>query len=544
MKFPLSTLCMILLGFSGPLSADHIRNLQEAAVNNKSAEFGHWGWEPDQYLLWGTHSNRLIPIYTFGTKNAGKGIDLSDYKGKNSPYRDAAKIEKLYDTVPHGTQNPNANYADQTNIADIQLAALKAGKKHIILVVFDGMDWQTTYAAALHRNGEVAYKSGRGQGLHFQDYDASGTSQFGFMVTSPYVDDATLDVNTQQVKAFSEKQHGGYAAEKAGATPWAKPSEPKYLVGQSAEEVFQQAYTDSASSATSMTAGIKTYNASINVDAHGKQVKTVAHLAQEQGYRVGVVTSVPISHATPAAAYAHNVHRNDYQDLTRDLLGLPSISHLEAPLPGVDLLIGAGFGVERAKDSGQGENFVPGNTYLTEQDRQAIDARNGGNYVVSLRQEGVKGAPALQQAAEDAIASKKRLFGYYGVSGGHLPFQTADGQYDPPIGRSKKAESYTEADQLENPTLAEMATVSLNYLSEQDSPFWLMVEAGDVDWANHDNNIDNSIGAVYSGEAAVKAITDWVEQNSSWDQTVLIVTADHGHFLVLERPELLTSGNE
>lgn len=34
-------------------------------------------------------------------------------------------------------------------------------------------------------------------------------------------------------------------------------------------------------------------------------------------------------------------------------------------------------------------------------------------------------------------------------------------------------------------------------------------------------------------------ITDWVEKNSSWDETVLIVTADHGHYLVLEKPELL-----
>ena len=65
------------------------------------------------------------------------------------------------------------------------------------------------------------------------------------------------------------------------------------------------------------------------------------------------------------------------------------------------------------------------------------------------------------------------------------------------------------------------------------------VEAGDVDWANHDNNIDTSIGATISGDKAVKAITDWVEKNSSWDETGLIVTADHGHYLVLEKPELL-----
>ena len=84
-----------------------------------------------------------------------------------------------------------------------------------------------------------------------------------------------------------------------------------------------------------------------------------------------------------------------------------------------------------------------------------------------------------------------------------------------------------------------MATAALTVLQKRDKGFWLMVEAGDVDWANHDNNIDTSIGATISGDKAVKAITDWVEKNSSWDETVLIVTADHGHYLVLEKPELL-----
>jgi alkaline phosphatase len=66
-----------------------------------------------------------------------------------------------------------------------------------------------------------------------------------------------------------------------------------------------------------------------------------------------------------------------------------------------------------------------------------------------------------------------------------------------------------------------------------------MLEAGDVDWGNHDDNIDNSIGATLSGDAAVKTVTDWVEANSNWDESVMIVTADHGHYLVIEQPEML-----
>ncbi|SFJ32278.1 alkaline phosphatase [Planctomicrobium piriforme] len=521
--------------------ADHIRDLQTQAIESKQARWGHWGTAPDNYLEWSTHSNRLIPVYTYGTSKAGEGVSLKSYQGGKSPYATEAGLKKLYGQVPEGTLNPAAPYFDQTNIFDLQKAALAAGKKHIILVVFDGTDWITTYQASIYKNQKLAFDSGRGTGLHLQDYQAKGTSEFGWMVTSPWCDEAELDVNTQKIVKLDETLRGGYAYKVAGSEPWSVPQDIPYLIAKSKLPGLKQAYTDSASSATSMTAGIKTYNAAINVGVHGEQAPTIAHLAQQQGYRVGVVTSVPISHATPAAAYSHNVHRDDYQDLSRDLLGLPSISHPQSPLPGVDVLIGSGHGVERAKDEGQGSNFIPGNAYLTAEDLQKIDARHGGKYVVAQRTSGVIGSEDLKEKNREAISAHKRLLGFYGTQYGHLPFRTADGEYDPTIGRKKTAEAYSEADLKENPKLAEMATVALDFLNQDSKPFWLMVEPGDVDWANHDNNIDNSIGAVLSGDAAVKAITDWVEKNSSWEETVLIVTADHGHYLMLDHPELLVA---
>ncbi|TWT55552.1 Alkaline phosphatase 3 precursor [Thalassoglobus neptunius] len=519
--------------------SDYLRAIQSEAVEAKKADFGHWGWTPDQYLQWGTHSNRLIPVYTFGTQGAGKGIDLTEFTGPNSTYRSAESITELYGRLPQSTLNPNAEYCDQTDIARIQSAALTAGKKHIFLVVFDGMDWITTRAASIYKEGAVSYDAGRGTGLHFQDYTANGTTQFGFMVTSPYVDEAQVNVDQQTAVSDLNSALGGYWFERGGDAPWIAPSDPTYLIGKKTEAGPRQAYTDSASSATSMTAGIKTFNAAINVDHSGERVRTIAHTAQELGYRIGVVTSVPISHATPAATYAHNVSRNDYQDLTNDLLGLPSVSHPKNPLEGVDVLIGAGYGVSRDLDSGQGQNFVPGNAYLAEGSIEKIDVTKGGRYVVSTRQEGKDGAAQLQNAAKHAAAEGHRLFGFYGAEAAHLPYRTADGQYNPTQGRKKTAESYSTADLEENATLAEMTQSALTVLEADGKPFWMLVEAGDVDWANHDNNIDNSIGAVISGDEAVQVITQWVEDNSSWDETVMIVTADHGHFLVLERPELL-----
>jgi alkaline phosphatase len=74
----------------------------------------------------------------------------------------------------------------------------------------------------------------------------------------------------------------------------------------------------------------------------------------------------------------------------------------------------------------------------------------------------------------------------------------------------------------------------------QQEKFWLMVEAGDVDWASHANNIDGAIGATFSGDAAFTTITEWIESNGGWDKTAVIVTADHGHMFVLSEPEAFT----
>ncbi len=84
-----------------------------------------------------------------------------------------------------------------------------------------------------------------------------------------------------------------------------------------------------------------------------------------------------------------------------------------------------------------------------------------------------------------------------------------------------------------------MTAAALTVLQSSKKGFWLLVEPGDVDWANHDDNLDNSIGAVKSGDDAVKVITSWVEKHSNWDESLMIVTADHGHYLFLDRPELL-----
>ncbi len=508
---------------------DVMRELQSQAVREQLAPWGHWGNQPDRFSTWLNHSNRLIPVYTFG-------ITLDGLRSAGSIYADPARLQSLYGVVPEATVNSTAVYFDQTDVYRLQLAAIEAGKRNIILMVFDGMDWQTTRAAAIYRAGNVAYERGRGTGLAFQDERRLKTD-FGLIVTSPKYSGAKFDVDAQTVIDPSKPATGGYDPSRGGRDPWHETPRRDYLMGLDRERAHT--VTDSAASATSLTAGVKTYNGSINVRADGTQVEPIARMLQrDHQFLVGVVSSVPVSHATPAAAYANNVSRKDYQDLSRDLVGIASVAHRSEPLAGVDVLIGGGWGEGGADDSVQGENHLSGNVYFHEEDLRKSDIRNGGKYVVAQRSKGVAGSASLQNAAERAAASGQRLIGYYGASGGHLPFATADGNFDPTFD-AKGTERYSAADLHENPTLAEMTDAAFTVLEKADHGFWLMIEAGDVDWANHANNLDSSIGAVVSGDAAFRRVVDWIVRTGAAEETAVILTSDHGHYLVIDDPAII-----
>ncbi|WDQ19281.1 alkaline phosphatase [Rhodopirellula sp. P2] len=525
---------------SGEPIVDPMRDMQSNAIKKQSAPWGHWGSNPKKYSTWTNHSNRLVPLYTFG-------FTLNELREKGSLYSNPDRMRAHFGRVDEKSLNPHANYHDQIDVHDLQMAAAKAGKRHVILMVYDGMDWPTTRAAALYRNQSNRYDTGRGTGLLFQDYRGVKTD-FAFIVTTPFSSGTKFDVNSQSITAPHSVSTGGFSAEHGGAKPWHEQSRREYVIGQ--DRLVPHTVADSAATATSLMAGVKTYNGSINVMPDGSHAVPVAQKLQADGFKVGAVTSVPVSHATPAASYANNVIRQDYQDISRDLVGLPSASHRNDPLPGLDLLIGGGWGEGTGADKSQGENFMEGNKYFHESDRDTLKKNYAEgkphSYVLVERTEGRPGADVLQDATEKAIAEDARLMGFFGTKGGHLPFQTADGNFNPTFD-VKGTERYTQADVIENPTLSDMTQSALQFLSapekgtDERSKFWLLVEAGDVDWANHANNLDSSIGAVLSGDKAFGTIVNWVEENEAWDDTAVFVTSDHGHFLVLENVDAISN---
>ena len=83
--------------------------MQAAAAKTRKASWAHWGPAKDRYSSWGTHSNRLVPIYTFGG-------NLESVQGANSPYRSEEKLQQLYGRVPEESLNEEAAYFDQTDV--------------------------------------------------------------------------------------------------------------------------------------------------------------------------------------------------------------------------------------------------------------------------------------------------------------------------------------------------------------------------------------------------------------------------------------------
>jgi alkaline phosphatase len=541
---------------------DRLRELQEKAVATKlekatrAYHFGSQG-AGGVFSNHTSHSNRMVPVYVFGRK-----ADLGSGTGKNSRYRTAEGVKAAYGFLPENTVNPEAEYADQSDLYKVQKDAVGRGAKYVFTVWFDGLDWETTRAAAIVKAGRVSYSEGQGTGLIFQDYDAAGTAQFGFVVTSPTHDKNTPDLDNQTVTIPPTSLAGGYDWQIAGATPWTPgplaAKAPGYLKGSSASEADKagvnaagrvlHAYTDSSQSAGEYATGVKAYNNGVNVTDDGRFVPTLFQMLQKDGWKLGTVTSVPFDHVSPAAMYAHNVHRDDYQDLGREMLGLRSIVQETGKgpqLPGLDVVIGTGFG-QVTKDANlkdQGKNVIKGGLYLAETDLAAVDVNNGGKYVVVHTEPGKNGAEILIAGASKAAEKDRRLFGFFGTKTiSHLPYRTTDGDFRPASGLTSRAESYTSDELAETPTLVDMTRAALVTLGASKKPFALFVEAGDVDWALHDNNLDSAIGAVFSGEEAIKAIIAWVEANSSWDESVLIVTADHGHYLVIDDAETLVGG--
>ena len=277
-------------------------------------------------------------------------------------------------------------------------------------------------------------------------------------------------------------------------------------------------YTDSGAAATALSTGMKTFGGSIGIGLYGDTLTHISQAAKALGKSKGIAVSVPLSHATPAGFVAHNEARHNYEEIGKYML-----FHTR-----LDVLMGAGH--PYYNNDGRPEDMSAryiGSDEIWEQ-LAANDGRTDFSndtqqlYLQDVDGDGRRDPWTLIENREDfqALASgsaPKRVLGVPKV------YSTLN------YGRSGEEEEMPFAQPFnENvPTLEEMTRASINVLSQNDEGFFLMVEGGAIDWAGHDNHLGRLIEEMTDFNHSVEAAVEWVEENSSWDETLIIVTSDH-----------------
>ncbi|MEM6383701.1 MAG: alkaline phosphatase [Pseudomonadota bacterium] len=262
-------------------------------------------------------------------------------------------------------------------------------------------------------------------------------------------------------------------------------------------------YTDSAAAGTALMAGRKTSNGRINMDWTGtEEFRTIAEIASDRGMATGSVISVMVSHATGAATIAHNISRNNYVEIFNEMV--------ESEL---DVIMGAGHPL-----------FDNSGNEVQPEDEDAYRFVGGSETLASLTsEEGLNGFTFIDAKADfEALAE-----------GGDLPERVvgiAQAGSTLQASREDLPQADTPSGMAFNPLTPDLATMSvgaLNVLNQDEDGFFVMIEGGAVDWMGHANNMPRFIEEQVDFNLAVDAVIEWVEENSSWDETLLIVTSDH-----------------
>ena len=229
---------------------------------------------------------------------------------------------------------------------------------------------------------------------------------------------------------------------------------------------------DSASTATSISTGNKTYSGVINMDT-SKTVKfeTISEKLKSQlGYKIGVLTSVNLNHATPAAFYAHQSSRKNYYEIGQEMIA-----------SNFDYFAGGGL----LDPTGKNKDLP--NLY---------DVAKEAGYTVTTTQSEIA---AVTKDTGKVIAVDENLADGDAMS---YDMDLTEGQWD----------------------LADYVQKGIDVL-DNEKGFFMMVEGGKVDWACHANDASASINDTLALDEAVQTAYKFYEKHPA--ETLILVTGDH-----------------
>jgi len=220
--------------------------------------------------------------------------------------------------------------------------------------------------------------------------------------------------------------------------------------------------TDSAAAATALATGVKSYNGAIGMDVDKKPVESVLEWAKKQGKKTGVVVTSQINHATPASYLAHNESRRNYNEIAD--------TYIDEGIK-ADLYLGGGW------------------QYYIREDR---------NLVNEFKSAGFHYLDDFQSL--DKLPQQKPVLGLFAKVG--LPWALDD------------------KDKLRLSTMTKAATKQL----ESNQGYFLLVEASQVDWAGHSNDIASAMAEMTDLAKTMEYLEHYVKNNPD---TLVVLTADH-----------------
>ena len=382
---------------------------------------------------------------------------------------------------------PDGHHSEAENVVGALEEAPKETRraKNVILLVSDGIGFNGWLAADYYQGlaGKQSYQITRPDGTKSVVYGMAHSSL------------NVIDGEGKLLKSAADVAEVKGAVEQGynPATRWDR-FDNTFVGDFEPVGLDYTSYTDSAAAGTALMAGRKTANGRINMDWSGTgNFRTIAEIAMDEGRSAGAVSSVMASHATPAAVMAHNVSRNNYAEIFNEMVASD-----------LDVIMGGGH---PAYD-GSGGNVVPppgGHRYV-----------GGPETFAALRsEEGLNGFDFIDtredfEALADGTDVPERVVGI--------------ARTDSTLQASRKEGNAFNPDV---PDLATMSRGALNVLSQDEDGFFLMIEGGAVDWMGHRNNMERYIEEQVDFNLAVDAVIEWVETNSSWEETLVIITSDH-----------------
>lgn len=231
--------------------------------------------------------------------------------------------------------------------------------------------------------------------------------------------------------------------------------------------------TDSAAASSSWGGGVRVNNGALNVNPDGSENKPILQKFKDAGKAVGCVTTVPVTHATPAGFCVTSKKRDDQAEIALKYLSLR-----------FDVMMGGGL-----------EYFLK-------------EKRSDKQDILQLFKE--KGFDVvLDKKAMQGATGNKPLLGVFHEGG--LPF-ALDAAHQP--------------DKTNVPGLAEMTRKAISVLSSNKKGFVMQVEGGKVDWAAHANDCGALLYDQIAFDEAVKVALDFAQKDK---ETLVLITTDHGN---------------